>query len=266
MNRIFVMDSRGLKLRHQRPIYANEQWIVKPGGTIQALQSKAEDAVEKLQQLGVADSQIQIILGAGICNLTEKKRSNSGVEVNYNANGNAHKTIEAINHFKDQFELLGIRVLVIPIPPVSIIKYNDYLIKHGKLHIPEISQAALILQQRGLENDIEEINSHIWSVNWLAGLKTPRWERDLLKFQVKRGKRYKKHTYHELYDGVHPTNAPAGKWLKYLIRAIEDQGIANAPINVQEEDDDDDDNDDVGLIDCGPVNCFSIEDHSYRYN
>lgn len=209
MTRILVItDSRGKNikphLQENTPEGKSITWDVQvlPGATIETILKRIERGKRR-------NHWHQIIVIAGICNITRRITSGSRNYLEYKIR-KVRETIEAIDQLLD----IGEEVNICTITPASLKDYSS----------ERENDPDLTLEQQQLEQDIEEINQHIIARNInkdsatinlakLAQIRT-------LKKRSKASKRIIKFDTQKLRDGVHPTSAHLQEWANYICSMI----------------------------------------------
>ena len=204
---LFISDSRGRNieplLREHTPLGIDITWDVQilPGAGIESILKRVERGLRR-------NSWNQIIVNAGICNLTKRitKEGQKCIEYKVRNVDNVCSTIDQM------IDALGGKVTICTITPAILEKYSNV-----RETDPEIK-----IEQDHLDEDITTINSHIKRRNIerdtatidLAKLSEIR----SLKRQGKTKKRIVKLNPNCLRDGVHPTLELLESWAKYTTK------------------------------------------------
>lgn len=101
----------------------------------------------------------------------------------------------------------------------DIQKYNSHLLAQGKTYTLDHKENYPVMQTN-LENALEAINKHIYTVNLKNKMSTPFCHTAIRKRQGKKPRYYYKHVYNLLRDGVHGTDATKDKWAEAIEGAI----------------------------------------------
>ena len=157
MHRILLMNSRGLKLQQEfinhKGEYTNHA-IVLPGGKICQLEQLVESKVASIKQesTGIRDEDICIILAAGICDLTSKKKIECYCYPKCKQTTYPESKFQtcknALDNFNDRFKHMTLQIA--SIPPMNLQDYNNYRLKVKQLCALQISDDELEEQQRCL--------------------------------------------------------------------------------------------------------------------
>ena len=230
---IFATDSRGAKLKHflmsntTLTLYTVHTIII-PGAKIETLTQAFDNKLRKIFSSSTSVHHVFVIVAAGICNLTEKIHHANGTEIVYISDlAKTSHILEVINSVYKTYNSSTVSCKLVHIPPVSLISSSQFNMSKRKLTKSMYTYDQISQQQIDLENDINEINSLISSLNERFSKHSVRWDRDLLICKTKkRGKngqnkhKIKKFSYSLFYDGVHPQSSLATKWYTYMCESV----------------------------------------------
>lgn len=221
---IIATDSRGRGLPNST---ANQAIIVKPGATLEKL---VEDINLTITQNTQENQNICVTIAAGICNLTTKINNTNGTEVVYFSS--QENVDQVISFIKDTYESMNsdsVSLRLAHIPPVSLLKSEDFNILKKRLEYSSYSTEQKLIQQQELEADISRINYAISNLNLQYDKVSLRWDRDVTKSgRKKRGRNGKvkyvcKFDASHLYDGVHPDTVLKQTWFSKLLKSVQSE-------------------------------------------
>lgn len=196
-----------------------------PGGKLDTLKAAITQTLHKEQR----QNKTHIILAGGICNMTTKLKHEGGTELTYNQADKIDKLTTQLQNMSSHFNSFpNTSFAITTIPPASLKKANAFNREKQRLSKSIFTEQEIQQQQTELEHDIQIINKQISLINSNLGLRTVRWDRDILKTSIKkRGhtnkqtiKKVKKFNYKNLYDGVHACADLESKWYTILCRSI----------------------------------------------
>jgi hypothetical protein len=164
---------------------------------------------------------INIVLSAGINNLTQKKTIHGKWYISY-TESKKHLVISAFNDFLLLISKFpNVKCHIATIQPASIPKSIEYVQSKFKISIHE---SNLKDQQTLLEQDIKDINLFINQSNYERSVPTINLHKFLTKTRTRKrgcnGKNVKKETvffYSHLFDGLHPDEVLAQKCFNFII-------------------------------------------------
>ena len=156
----------------------------------------------------------------GINNMTTKLRS--GEVILYQGQLHFLRIMEqAVSHY----EARGITLIFSTIPAMSIRQYNFYGKDHGRVNGQLQYANHYATMQVALERRLNHVNTSIIKLNADRDLLTPLLHRYILH-NYRNGK--KKHHFHLLYDGLHPTHHLIAKWETHLLH-VAMKNLSNHP-------------------------------------
>lgn len=191
MHIIIASDSRGrgfqqhIQSYRPFPLHWKISLLVKPGATIEKLTRETENILHN--NLEKDKSQCtNVMIFAGICNLTEKFTHQFGTEICYYSSEKVYTTIQAINQSFQKLQTFNCKVHFATISPVSLSSYINFQQKKGNLQKSIHQLEDISYQQKSLENDIIQINEEICRLNTLNGTSSVRLDKDVTKFSTKK--------------------------------------------------------------------------------
>ena len=169
---LIAADSRGAKLQRyflkHHPLL-HPHLIVKGGAQVSELHVKIKAALSSHYHY----SPVDIVVAAGICNLTQKVYHEGGEQVTYDG-----ETRQRVSDLLYQLHGLvtdininhHISVHVVCIPSVSLSKSAEQQILKNKLTFSILSESEMAQQQLMLEHDLKLVNLEIVQMNHMQGL------------------------------------------------------------------------------------------------
>ena len=238
---ILAADSRGVVLENYAATHSISKeyeihQIIMPGGKISTISAAINKTIRKIKSINVhIEQNIQIVMMAGICSLTEKFKHINGTEVKYIRDTNNIELIKQdISNLYHNMQKNQIHFKVAHFVPANLTKYTTFNQEKRKLTTPFYTAEKTITQQQHLEEDITNINNHISHLNQQFHRYSVRWDRDLISCKSKkRGrngqikKKIQTVSYKNLYDGVHANQILKDKWFYYLFQSIEKDNTEN---------------------------------------
>lgn len=232
MNQIIIgADSRGRGLHrylNKESSWAEMNTIIRPGATLKTVAENVQQRIKSIDENESVSATFFVVLGAGICNLTNKIRHANGTEIVYE-NGALKKSllINDLDIIYKEMNTPQIKTKVCHIPSVSLLKSRQHFFLTKKLCKSIFTDSEILEQQKSLETDISDINLHISSLNQKYKRLSVRWDRDIFTTKSKKrgyNKTYKKVSfwnYSNLPDGVHPNSILESKWFTYLFKSLD---------------------------------------------
>jgi hypothetical protein len=207
------------------PLSCTTHVLAKGGGTVTALTSMADKKIKDLSAILQPGDSIAVVLAAGICDMTEKVRHPGGVQLLYDHSKNRpEKILSDLHGFQSHFMSQNIPVKIACIPSASLSKNEMCQKLKGNLVFSSCLPEEICVQQRYLEEDLGAVNGDIIAMNSAVGMRSVRWDRDLIRSSIKRRKNTTKKIikikYQHLYDGVHPDQYLSDKWFGYLCWSV----------------------------------------------
>ena len=228
---IIGTDSRGKNL--QNYISANNIFpcpasvISIPGGRIYDVES----AINKLfigNDQSCTTDRTYIVLAAGICDISAKLKHSGGTQLTYQRQTQVASITTQLQQMSSHFnQFPNTSFIITAIPPISLAKSTEFNISKDRLQHNIFTEEEIKDQQIHLEEDIKLLNKNISQINQSMGMRTIRWDRDIMKTSIKKSGHKKQHVkkitkfnYKHLYDGVHASLGLQHKWNNILCQSI----------------------------------------------
>ena len=161
--------------------------IIIPGATIEHIHHAIISNFQQNQQSSIIPQHTSITVSADICNLTTKNHHQGGTEISYNhSQETIDKLIQSLQTLSDSFNTDTTTLRITSIPPSSLIKSRTHHIQTGRLRQSIFTENSINEQHQQLQQDICSINKAISQINTHAQQTTIRWDRDLMKTEIKK--------------------------------------------------------------------------------
>ena len=220
---ILLCTSRGRALEPVLPphvgLFPNKIHFF-PGAKLRKLSQEAENI---LRNPNFTSTETHFYILAGLTDLTKRiiDRRTHYEEVIFleNPDTAATRVLQEFFHLTDKVNSMGAKVILCPVIPSCITKWNN-----SRLHQKKTSYLAhsenYISMQKNLHLAVTSINKEIVTFNNSNKLATPFIDRPIIKTYTRNNETKYKFTYNHLPDGVHPDREIAITWKNKLITAI----------------------------------------------
>jgi len=212
---ILIADSKGNYLKQHSDLISsfgyNVDFVCRGGARFSDYYAWLENNLyRKVHQY----TNIVLYIWLGTCDLTQKhgkfiklRHLRDDIAVNC-IKQQIDKYIAFVSHFP------SVKIVFLEIPPYSIQEWNK---SRGHLNPQECIQQDLILYER-----ISILNEYIRCINSTAGVSSPRYKLDLLRYRKPKGETNQRVSLNFRFyrDGIHPDYYLARCWMKRLVARV----------------------------------------------